>query len=96
LSLPFGKHSWEINPTLVAAPASNFVAVERILIPEGKEIQTFSTKTAFLLQLIDWIKEYGCIHVQWNAQEYSGSQLLIYLKLNQLNYPIDNIERIVS
>ncbi|BFT72350.1 hypothetical protein PAENIP36_37920 [Paenibacillus sp. P36] len=22
LSLPFGKHSWEINPTLVVAPAS--------------------------------------------------------------------------
>ena len=25
-----------------------------IMTPKGKEIQTFSTKTVFLLQLIDW------------------------------------------
>jgi transposase len=29
-----------------------------IMTPEGKEIQTFSTKTVFLLQLIDWIKNF--------------------------------------
>ena len=27
-----------------------------IMTPEGKEIQSFSTKTVFLLKLIDWIK----------------------------------------
>jgi transposase len=88
MSLPYGKHSWEINPTLVVAPASTILfAVERmitmeviieracgmdvhkdsitacIMTPKGKEIQTFSTKTVFLLQLIDWIKEHGCTHV---------------------------------
>ncbi|OMF00851.1 IS110 family transposase [Paenibacillus sp. FSL H7-0331] len=36
---------------------------------EGKEIQTFSTKTVFLLQLIDWIKNHGCTHV---AMESTG------------------------
>ncbi|SDP08083.1 Transposase [Paenibacillus sp. yr247] len=30
---------------------------------EGKEIQTFSIKPVFLLQLIDWIKKHGCTHV---------------------------------
>ena len=30
-----------------------------ILTPEGKEIQTFSTKTVFLLQLVDWIKQHN-------------------------------------
>lgn len=40
-----------------------------IMTPEGKEIQTFSTKTVFLLQLIDWIKEHGCTHV---AMESTG------------------------
>lgn len=34
-----------------------------VMTPEGKEIQTFSTKTIFLLQLIDWIKKHGCTHV---------------------------------
>lgn len=29
------------------------------MTPEGKEIQTFPTKTVFLLQLIDWIKSMG-------------------------------------
>jgi transposase len=40
-----------------------------IITPEGKEIQTFSTKTVFLLKLIDWIKEHGCTHV---AMESTG------------------------
>src|SRR5689334_22837493 len=40
-----------------------------IMTPEGKEIQTFSTKTVFLLQLIDWIKQHGCTHV---AMESTG------------------------
>ena len=36
-----------------------------IMTPEGKEIQTFSTKTIFLIQLVDWIKQhrlYSCCH----------------------------------
>lgn len=34
-----------------------------IMTPEGKEIQTFSTKTVFLIQLVDWIKKNNCTHV---------------------------------
>ncbi len=34
-----------------------------IITPKGKEIQTFSTKTVFLLQLIDWVKQHNCTHV---------------------------------
>lgn len=34
-----------------------------IMTPDGKEIQTFPTKTVFLLKLIDWINEHGCTHV---------------------------------
>jgi len=40
-----------------------------ILTSNGKEIQTFSTKTVFLLQLIDWIKQHECTHV---AMESTG------------------------
>ncbi|MGN7403561.1 IS110 family transposase [Cytobacillus praedii] len=38
-----------------------------IITPEGKEIQTFSTKTVFLLQLVDWIKQYHCTHVEMES-----------------------------
>ncbi|GGG10942.1 IS110 family transposase [Paenibacillus albidus] len=40
-----------------------------ILTSNGKEIQTFPTKTVFLLQLIDWIKQHECTHV---AMESTG------------------------
>ncbi|WP_349292455.1 transposase [Paenibacillus sp. ATY16] len=40
-----------------------------VMTPEGKEICTFPTKTVFLLQLIDWIKDHGCTHV---AMESTG------------------------
>lgn len=40
-----------------------------MMTPEGKEIQSFSTKTVFLLQLLDWLKEQGCTHV---AMESTG------------------------
>jgi transposase len=33
-----------------------------IMTPEGKEIQTFSTKTVYLLHLVDWIKQHRCCH----------------------------------
>jgi hypothetical protein len=34
-----------------------------IITPQGKEVQTFSTKTVFLLKLLDWIKQHQCTHV---------------------------------
>ncbi|WP_339803963.1 IS110 family transposase [Paenibacillus sp. FSL R5-0744] len=40
-----------------------------ILTSNGKEIQSFPTKTVFLLQLIDWIKQHECTHV---AMESTG------------------------
>ncbi|WP_088103050.1 IS110 family transposase [Halalkalibacter urbisdiaboli] len=40
-----------------------------VITPEGKEVQTFSTETVFLLKLIDWIKEHACTHV---AMESTG------------------------
>lgn len=40
-----------------------------VLTPEGKEIQTFSTMTADLLRLAEWLKERGCRAV---AMESTG------------------------
>ncbi|MFK4388373.1 hypothetical protein ABH916_000301 [Peribacillus frigoritolerans] len=49
-----------------------------IMTPEGKEIQTFSTKTVFLIQLVDWIKKNNCIMLPWRVPVYIGNLLLIY------------------
>jgi transposase len=59
-----------------------------IMTPIGREIRTFSTKTVFLLNLLDWIKENSCTHVAmestsvyWkpivNLLEYEGIELLV-------------------
>jgi hypothetical protein len=49
-----------------------------IMTPEGKEIQTFSTKTVFLLKLIDWLRNIVVPMSQWKAPVFIGSLLLIY------------------
>ena len=56
-----------------------------IMTPKGKEIQTFSTKTVFLLQLIDWIKEHGCTHV---AMESTGVFWKPIVNLSEVKFAI--------
>ncbi|MBM7656331.1 hypothetical protein JOC76_005906 [Neobacillus cucumis] len=56
-----------------------------IMTPDGKEIQTFSTKTVFLLKLIDWVKEHGCTMSQWKAPVFIGNLLLTYWNLKELS-----------
>jgi transposase len=57
-----------------------------IMTPERKEIQTFSTKTVFLLKLMDWIKEHGCTHVAMESTVFIGNRLLIYWSLKELSF----------
>jgi transposase len=45
-----------------------------ILTPEGKEIKTFSTKTVFLLKLLDWIKDMNVLMLRWKVRMFTGSQ----------------------
>lgn len=40
-----------------------------LITPEGKEIRTFGTMTADLLELSDWLQSHGCTHV---AMESTG------------------------
>ncbi len=49
-----------------------------IMTPEGKEIQTFSTKTVFLIQLLDWIKKITVLMLPWRVPVYIENLLLIY------------------
>ncbi|MEH7254263.1 transposase [Neobacillus niacini] len=47
-----------------------------IMTSDGKEIQTFSTKTAFLLKLLDWIKENNCTNEVMESTSVVGCRLL--------------------
>lgn len=48
------------------------------MTPEGKEIQTFSTKTIFLLQLIDWIKKHVFLVIKGGYLENTLHHLNIW------------------
>lgn len=49
-----------------------------VMTPEGKEIQTFSTKIVFLLQLVDWIKQHNCTHVAMERTSVYRKPIVIY------------------
>ncbi|MEY2196402.1 IS110 family transposase [Neobacillus sp. BF23-41] len=63
-----------------------------IMTPEGKEIQTFSTKTVFLLKLIDWIKEYGCTHVAMESTSVYWKPVVNLLESEGIEFLVVNAQ----
>ncbi|MCQ6282802.1 IS110 family transposase [Bacillus sp. EB600] len=63
-----------------------------ILTPEGKEIQTFSTKTVFLLKLIDWIKEHGCTHVAMESTGVFWKPIVNILEAEEIVFLVVNAQ----
>lgn len=64
------------------------IVVVCVITPEGREIRSFGTMTADLLQLVDWVTSKGCTHaamestgVYWkpvyNLLENSGIEVLV-------------------
>ncbi|MDQ0197919.1 transposase [Neobacillus ginsengisoli] len=68
----------------------NFTAC--IMTPEGKEIQTFSTKTVFLLKLIDWIKEYGYTHVAMESTSVYWKPIVNLLESEGIEFLVVNAQ----
>ncbi|TQR28051.1 IS110 family transposase [Lysinibacillus sphaericus] len=67
-----------------------------IMTPEGKVIQTFSTKTVFLLQLIDWIKEHGCTHVAMESTGVFWKPIVNILEAENIEFLVVNAQHIKS
>jgi len=67
-----------------------------IMTPEGKVIQTFSTKTVFLLQLIDWIKEHGCTHVAMESTGVFWKPIVNLLEAENIEFLVVNAQHIKS
>ena len=63
-----------------------------ILTPEGKEIQTFSTKTVFLMQLVDWIKQHNCTHVAMESTSVYWKPIVNLLEAEEIEFLVVNAQ----
>ncbi|MEC5424778.1 IS110 family transposase [Virgibacillus sp. C22-A2] len=67
-----------------------------IVTPEGKEIETFSTKTLFLIQMIDWIKEHRCTHVAMESTSVYWKPIVNLLESEDIEFLVVNAQHIKS
>lgn len=65
-----------------------------VITPEGKEIQTFSTKTVFLLQLIDWLKDHRCTQVAMESTSVYWKPIVNLLEAEGIQYIVVNAQHI--
>jgi transposase len=65
-----------------------------VMTPEGKEIESFSTKTVFLLELIDWIKRHGCTHVAMESTSVYWKPIVNLLEAEDIEFLIVNAQHI--
>jgi transposase len=65
-----------------------------VMTPEGKEIQTFSTKTVFLIQLVDWIKQHGCTHVAMESTSVYWKPIVNLLEAEDIEFLVVNAQHI--
>ncbi|MDR7080528.1 transposase, partial [Neobacillus niacini] len=63
-----------------------------IMTTEGKEIQTFSTKTVFLLKLMDWIKENNCTHVAMESTSVYWKPIVNLLESEGIEFLVVNAQ----
>ena len=63
-----------------------------ILTSNGKEIQTFPTKTVFLLQLIDWIKQHECTHVAMESTGVFWKPIVNLLEAESIEFLVVNAQ----
>jgi transposase len=65
-----------------------------VMTPEVKEIQTFSTKTVFLIKLVDWIKQHGCTHVAMESTSVYWKPIVNLLDAEDIEFLVVNAQHI--
>lgn len=65
-----------------------------IITPEGKETKTFSTKTVFLLELVEWVKEHGCTHVAMESTSVYWKPIVNLLEAENIEFLVVNAQHI--
>lgn len=63
-----------------------------VITPKGKEIQTFSTKTVFLIQLVDWIKQHNCTHVAMESTSVYWKPIVNLLEAEDIEFLVVNAQ----
>ncbi|MDM5326722.1 IS110 family transposase [Neobacillus sp. CF12] len=63
-----------------------------IMTSQGKEVQTFSTKTVFLLKLLDWIKENNCTHVAMESTSVYWKPIVNLLESEGIEFLVVNAQ----
>jgi transposase len=63
-----------------------------VMTSQGKEIQTFSTKTVFLLKLVDWIKQHGCTHVAMESTSVYWKPIVNLLEAENIEFLVVNAQ----
>ncbi|KON90703.1 transposase [Sporosarcina globispora] len=67
-----------------------------IMTSDGKEVRTFSTKTIFLLELIDWIKEQRCSHVAMESTSVYWKPVVNLLEAEGIEFLVVNAQHMKS
>ena len=65
-----------------------------IITSKRKEIQTFSTTTFYLLELIDWIKEHKCTHVAMESTGVYWKPIVNLLEAEGIEFLVVNAQHI--
>ncbi|MBO0996131.1 IS110 family transposase [Bacillus sp. SD088] len=65
-----------------------------IITSEGKEIRTFSTKTVFLLELVEWVKEHECTHVAMESTSVYWKPIVNLLEAEDIEFLVVNAQHI--
>lgn len=63
-----------------------------IITPEGKEVKTFSTKTVFLLVLIDWVNQHNCTHVAMESKSVYWKPIVNLLEAEDIEFLVLNAQ----
>lgn len=67
-----------------------------VITPEGKEIETFSTKTIFLIELVDWVKKHECTHVAMESTSVFWKPIVNLLEAEDIEFLVVNAQHIKS
>lgn len=65
-----------------------------IITPEGKEIKTFSTKTIYLIELVDWVKAHKCTHVAMESTGVYWKPVVNLLEAEEIEFLVVNAQHI--
>lgn len=65
-----------------------------VITSEGKEIETFSTKTIYLLELVDWVKKHQCTHVAMESTSVYWKPIVNLLEAENIEFLVVNAQHI--